>query len=155
LAGGRVYCEGLLRGLQEVGSDHEYVVYTRRGVRLPALDPRRFHHVEAPIAPTSTLWRTGWEDRRLPPLVAPGPFDLLHGLGSLSPSSRSCPFVLTVHDLIYHHFPKTVPLGHRLFMQWVLPRVARRADRVIVPSDATARDVVEHLGVKEQRVRVV
>jgi glycosyltransferase involved in cell wall biosynthesis len=154
LAGGRVYCEGLLKGLQEVDGANEYVVYTRRGVRLPLLDPRRFHHVEAPVAPGSTVWRTVWEYRRLPRAVRRGGFNLFHGLGSLSPSS-SCPFVLTIHDLIYRQFPASMSMGVRLFMRSVLPAVARRADRVIVPSQCTAREIVEHLGVKEDRVRVV
>ncbi len=155
LAGGRVYCEGLLKGLQEVDGDNEYAVYTRRGTRLPLLDPRRFRHVEAPVAPGSTIWRAVWEYRDLPRALRREGFDLFHGLGSLSPSSPSCPFVLTIHDLIYRHFPASLPLGFRLFMRGVLPRVARRADRVIVPSHCTAREVVEYLGVKEERVRVV
>jgi glycosyltransferase involved in cell wall biosynthesis len=154
LAGGRVYCEGLLKGLNVVDGDNEYVIYTRRGVRLPALDPQRFRQVEAPVAPGSTLGRTFWEYRRLPRAVRRERFDLFHGLGSLSPSS-ACPFVLTVHDVIYRHFPASVPLGYRLFMNAIHPRVARRADRVIVPSRYTGREVVEHLGVREERVRVV
>ncbi|HKI34244.1 MAG TPA: glycosyltransferase family 1 protein [Gemmataceae bacterium] len=155
VAGGRVYCEGLLKGLQEVDRENEYVAYTRRGIRLPPLDPARFRQVEAPVAPASTVWRTLWEYRRLPRLLRREGFDLFHGLGTLSPSSRSCPFVLTIHDLIYRHFPASLPLGYRLFMRWVHPTVARRADRVIVPSRCTARDVVELLGVKEERIRVV
>jgi glycosyltransferase involved in cell wall biosynthesis len=155
VAGGRVYCEGLLRGLAAVDADNEYVAYTRRGVRLPGTDGLRFHQVEAPVAPESTLWRTLWEYRRLPRLVAHERFDLFHGLGSLSPSSRSCPFVLTIHDLLYLHFPASLPLGHRLFMRRVHPAVARRADRVIVPSEWTRRDVMERLGVREDRIRMV
>jgi glycosyltransferase involved in cell wall biosynthesis len=155
LAGGRVYCEGLLRGLQQVGGDDEYVVYTRRGVRLPALDPGRFRHVEAPVPPGSNVWRAAWEYGRLPRAVRHAGCGLLHGLGSLSPAAPPCRFVLTVHDLIYHHFPASLPRGFRLFMRAVLPRVAKRADRVIVPSQCTAREVVELLGVEAGRVRVV
>ena len=79
VAGGRVYCEGLLRGFAAVDDDHEYVIYTRRGVRLPPLDPRRFRQVEAPVGPTSTVWRTYWEYRRLPRIVRQERFDLFHG----------------------------------------------------------------------------
>jgi glycosyltransferase involved in cell wall biosynthesis len=154
LAGGRVYCEGLLRGLQAVDGANEYVVYTRRGVRLPPLDPRRFQHVEAPVAPGSTAWRTLWEYRGLPRAVRREGFDLFHGLGGLSPSS-ACPFVLTIHDLIYRHFPESVPLGFRLFMKWVQPTVARKADRIIVPSRYSAREAAAYLGVNEGRVRVI
>jgi glycosyltransferase involved in cell wall biosynthesis len=155
VAGGRVYAEGLLRGLQGVDHRNEYVVYTRRGIPLPPLDPARFRQVEAPVAPGSTLWRTYWEYRCLPRAVRRGGFHLFHGLGSLSPACDGCPLILTIHDLIYHHFPNTLPMGYGLFMRRVLPRVARRAGRVIVPSQWTAHDVVERLGVEKERIRLV
>jgi glycosyltransferase involved in cell wall biosynthesis len=155
LAGGRVYGEGLLKGLAAVPSPYRFTVYTRRGTALPPLPADRFRHVEAPVAPHSTLGRTWWEYARLPAAVRRDGCDLFHGLGSLSPWSRGRPLVLTVHDLIYRHYPQTVPLGHRLFMETVLPRVARRAARVIVPSQATAADAVNVLGVAAARIRVV
>jgi glycosyltransferase involved in cell wall biosynthesis len=155
LAGGRVYCEGLLRGLAAVDRENEYVIYTRRGTQLPALDPARFRQEVAPVPPGSTLRRTAWEYGALPRRVRRGGFDLFHGLGTLSPSARPCPFVLTVHDVIYRHFPQSLPLGPRLFLRAVHPTVARRADRVIVPSHHSAREAVTYLGVREEAVRVV
>jgi glycosyltransferase involved in cell wall biosynthesis len=155
LAGGRVYCEGLLRGLAQVDQENEYAVYTRRGIALPDLPPQRFQHIAAPVPASSVLWRTIWEYAFLPGEVRRRRADLFHGLGSLSPSARPRPFVLTIHDLIYLHYPHSLPRGHRLFMRFVLPQVARRADRVIVPSHCTAREVVRYLGVKAERVRLV
>jgi glycosyltransferase involved in cell wall biosynthesis len=155
LAGGRVYCEGLLRGLAAVDHDNEYVVYTRRDTLLPPLDPKRFRQEFSPGPPGSQLWRTAWEYARLPRAVRRGGFDLFHGLGGICPSARPCPLVLTIHDLIYRRFPVSVPLGARLFMRTVQPAVARRADRVIFPSRHAADDAVELLGVKEERVRVI
>src|SRR5262249_50581188 len=145
VAGGRVYCEGLLKGLAAVDSSDEYTVYTRSDTRLPLQLGERFRQVKAPVLETSNLWRTIWAYGVLPGRVRHGRFDLLHGLGSLSPRARGCPLVLTVHDLIHRHFPESVPLGHRQFMRFVLPVVARRADRIIVPSRYSNREVVEHL----------
>jgi glycosyltransferase involved in cell wall biosynthesis len=155
LAGGRVYCEGLLGGLAAVDRANEYVIYTRRDTRLPDLPPGRFRQVRAPVSGTSTVWRTFWEYRRLPEHVRRGGFGLFHGLGTLSPAARSCPFVLTIHDLVYRHFPQSPPLGYYLFMRWKHSKVARQADRVIVPSRCTAREAVEYLGVAEDRIRLV
>ena len=155
LAGGRIYCEGLLRGLAAVDRANEYTIFTREETALPPLPRERFQQLRAPIAGGSTVWRAYWEYVRLPGEIRRGGYSLLHGLGSLSPAPRACPTVLTIHDLIYHHFPQTVPLGHRWFMQTVLPRVARRAACVIVPSQFTANDVVTHLGVDERRIRLV
>jgi glycosyltransferase involved in cell wall biosynthesis len=154
LAGGRVYCEGLLRGLASVADEHEYVVFTRRGVVLPLLPPR-FTQFEAPVSPHGNLGRTLWEFTRLPVHIKRLGCHLVHGLGGLSPRGKNCPLVLTVHDLIYHHFPESVPLGPRLFLRWMLPRLARRADIIITPSHNTARDVVTILGVPSDRIRVI
>jgi glycosyltransferase involved in cell wall biosynthesis len=155
LAGGKVYAEGLLGGLAEVDTENEYVVFTRPGIELPVLPADRFRRVNAPVSDTSVLGRTVWEYGVLPHRARREGVELLHGLGSLSPVPHGAPLVLTIHDLIYREYPGTVPLGHRLFLSWVLPRVARQAERIIVPSQATAREVVRHLRVAEERVRVV
>lgn len=155
LAGGRVYAEGLLKALAQVENKHEYVLFTRQGVTLPALDPERFRQVVAPVAPESALWRTAWEYGLLAGEAKRQGVQLFHGLGTLSPASRHCPFVLTIHDIIYRHFPESLPLGHRWFMRLMHPRVARQADLVIVPSTVSGQDAVSRLGVREDRLRLV
>jgi glycosyltransferase involved in cell wall biosynthesis len=155
LAGGRVYADGLLRGLASLDSNDAYVIFTRRDISLPALPDDRFRQVCAPISGPSTVWRTLWEYGLLPSKARRRCCDLFHGLGSLSPATRSCPFILTIHDVIYRHFPQSVSLPDRWFRRLVHPNVARKADRVIVPSRCSAQEVVEHLGVKEGQVRIV
>lgn len=156
VAGGRVYCEGLLRGLAALPDDGtRYAVYVRRGLTLPPL-PGHFRVVEAPVSPDSTLWRTAWEYGCLPRRLRREPADVFHGLGSLSPAPPAgTRFVLTVHDLIYRHFPRSVTRGYRTFMRLVGPRAAGRADRVIVPSEATRTDVRKTYGVPADRFRIV
>jgi glycosyltransferase involved in cell wall biosynthesis len=157
VAGGRVYRDGLLRGLAAVGAANPFAfdVFTRRGPNLPALPPDRFRTVLAPVSGSSTIGRTLWEYTVLPGRIRRGGFTAYHALGSLSPRVRKVPTVLTIHDLIYRHYPESVPLGYRLFMRAVQPGAARRADRVVVSSNHVAREVVEQLGVREERVRVV
>jgi glycosyltransferase involved in cell wall biosynthesis len=156
VAGGRVYRDGLLEGLAAVGPHpFEFDVFTRRSPPLPALPPDLFRAVEAPVSGTSTVGRTVWEYAVLPGRVRRGGYGAYHALGSLSPRVRGVPVVLTIHDLIYRHFPQSVPLGYRLFMRAVQPGAARHADRIIAVSAHVAREVVELLGVSEDRVRVV
>jgi glycosyltransferase involved in cell wall biosynthesis len=115
----------------------------------------RFRQVQAPVPGRSMVWRTLWEYGLLTRQARKRRCDVFHGLGSLSPAARSCPFVLTIHDVIYRHFPASVSLPDRWFRRLVHPVVARRADRVIVPSQCSAREAVEFLGVREDRVRIV
>src|SRR5262249_4725400 len=128
---------------------------TRRDPGLPDLPADRFRTVAAPVSATSTVGRTLWEYGVLPGRARGGGYDVFHALGSLSPTVRGCPLVLTVHDLIHRHYSESVPTGYRLFMAAAQPRAARRAERVIVDSWHVAREVVELLGVRPERVRVV
>jgi len=61
--------------------------------------------------------------------------------------------VATVHDLAWRRFPDVATRrGRRLFEAWLAD--ARRADVVLCPSEATARDL-EEAGVDDSAIRVV
>lgn len=68
---------------------------------------------------------------------------------------RCVALVATIHDLIPQLFPQSVTRGHRLIRSAMLPLVMRRADRLIVDSQATARDLLERFPDAESKVRVV
>src|SRR6266850_1787040 len=93
----------------------------------------------------ANTWRNrsaGREGRAMPRRIRSNRAELFHGLGSMAPPVRACRFVLTIHDVIYRHFPESVSVLDRWFRRWVHPAVARRADRVIVPSQTSANDAV-------------
>ena len=64
-------------------------------------------------------------------------------------------YVVTVHDVIPLILPHTFTPRHRAIVRLALARVRRKADLIIVPSQAVERDVVERLGVREDRVAIV
>jgi glycosyltransferase involved in cell wall biosynthesis len=81
--------------------------------------------------------------------------DLLHSVGTTSSLTAPCPSVVTIHDLIYEHFPATFPAASRMGLKALVGAGARRATRVHAISEFTKRDVVERLGVPAERVDVV
>ncbi|MEI2703289.1 MAG: glycosyltransferase family 1 protein [Baekduia sp.] len=81
--------------------------------------------------------------------------DLLHSLGTTSPLRTPCPSVVSVHDLIYLHYPETFPPAARLGLKLLVGPGARRADRVLALSEAAKRDLVEHLRLDPDRVHPV
>src|SRR5215472_9991634 len=94
VAGGRIYCEGLLRGLAATaGPEDEFVVFTRRDTALPALPTERMSHFSAPVGGGSFVWRTLWEYGLMAREVRRQRCELLHGLGNVSPNARRRPFV--------------------------------------------------------------
>ena len=68
---------------------------------------------------------------------------------------RSTATVLTVHDLIFEHFPQHHTLSNRLFLKLAMPLFVRRADGVIAVSHSTKGDLVERYGTSPAKIHVI
>src|SRR5690606_16735033 len=71
------------------------------------------------------------------------------------PAVVGAPAVLGVHDLQYLTYPETFSAVKLAYLRRTLPRSARRARVVTVPSAYVKGTVVDHLGVPPARVHVV
>jgi glycosyltransferase involved in cell wall biosynthesis len=63
--------------------------------------------------------------------------------------------VLTVHDLVWRYYPETMKRGNLFTTRLLVERSIRAADRIVAVSRATARSLVEVLGVPEDKITVV
>ena len=81
--------------------------------------------------------------------------ELLHAPHFTLPLAWRGPCVVTIHDLIHIRFARFHRPGAALYARAMAGLAARRAHVVIADSRATKRDVVELLGVREEKVRVV
>ncbi|HXA55543.1 MAG TPA: glycosyltransferase family 1 protein [Solirubrobacteraceae bacterium] len=81
--------------------------------------------------------------------------DLLHSVAFTAPLRTRAVNVVMLPDVIWVIAPdEDHPATMRLW-RTVVPRVARRADRLIAISHAAAREIVEHLHVDPQRIDVI
>jgi glycosyltransferase involved in cell wall biosynthesis len=152
------YVRGMVAGLAEAAQgEHELVAFGPSGPRgrerirealagLPV-------EVRTPLAPHAL--RQAWSrSGRLPVERIVGRLDVFHFSDWMYPAQRAGLRATTIHDL--------VPLRHP---EWVEPETvrmhgpkyehaARTCDRIFVNSRFTGREVVELLGVPEERVRV-
>ena len=81
--------------------------------------------------------------------------DLLHCPTFRGPLSSSVLVVVTVHDLAVLRHPETFNLWTRRYSRYCVPRVVQAARRVIAVSEFTKRELVEVLGTREEKIRVV
>jgi glycosyltransferase involved in cell wall biosynthesis len=81
--------------------------------------------------------------------------DVLHCPTYRGPMRARVPLVVTVHDLAVLRHPQTFNRWTRAYSPRVVPRVLRAAQRVIAVSEFTRRELVELLGVPEDRIHVV
>jgi glycosyltransferase involved in cell wall biosynthesis len=111
--------------------------------------------VTVPVRARSRMqWVLG-EQMLLPRLAARARIDLMHSLASTAPLWGRFRRVVTVHDLIYAHYPEAHAGLRAKGMQVLVPAAVRRSQRVIADSRSTADDLVELVGIDAGRIDVV
>src|SRR2546430_17461940 len=81
--------------------------------------------------------------------------DVLHCPSFRGPLRSRVPLVVTVHDLAVLRHPDAFNRWTRTYSRAAVPRVVRAAQTVIAVSEFTKREVVELLGIAEERIRVI
>jgi glycosyltransferase involved in cell wall biosynthesis len=94
-----------------------------------------------------------WENWALGRRLRPG--DLLFAPTNLVPATWRGPTVLVLFDALQEARPVDFPWHVRWRFGARYRRAAARADRIIVPSRATARDVIHYYQVREERIQVI
>lgn len=80
---------------------------------------------------------------------------LFHATEHLLPPLRDIPTVLTVHDLIYEHFPQHHKARNYLYLKATMPMYCRRASAIIAVSECTKADLLHLYNVPPSRVTVI
>jgi glycosyltransferase involved in cell wall biosynthesis len=114
--------------------------------------------IDSVVIPVNARNRAEWvrgEQQLLPRAARRAGCDLVHSLGSTAPAWGAFRRVVTIHDLIYKHFPEAHGGLRALGMRALVPLAARRSQRVIAVSGATRDDLVELLKVPAQKIDVV
>jgi glycosyltransferase involved in cell wall biosynthesis len=142
----------LLRHVGE-GSEDEFVALVGSDFDERLLNGARIGIERLPVTNRSRVLRIVYEECFLRRRLAG--FDLFHAPGYVAPARLPCPSVLTIYDLVALCHPGLARRANALHYRWRLPRSARAAKRITVPTECVARDVVERLGVGRERVRVV
>ncbi len=81
--------------------------------------------------------------------------DLFHGANFVLPNQAPCPCVSTVHDLAFIRKPEAYSWTYRRYIYAQVRTAIRRADAIIVVSEATKRDLVDLMDVDPERITVI
>lgn len=103
--------------------------------------------------PRKVLYES-WNRLRWPGVEqATGRVDLVHATGYAVPR-RTCPLVVTIHDLAWRRDPGNFTANGVQFFEGALTRTRDDADLVLCPSNAT-RDDCSAAGIEQARLRVI
>lgn len=114
---------------------------------------KRFEIVEGPAITAHRTGRLIEEIRWLPTQLRNA--DVLHHGGGTVPVRSPRPIVLTIHDLQYRQFPHYFSRARLTYLRWAMPRSARKATVVAVPSEFVKQTVIEAFALDPDRVAIV
>lgn len=96
-----------------------------------------------------------WIQVGLPRALKSAGVDLLHSPVSLAPLRAPCPVVVTMHDTIHRRFAEDYRRWWINYVDFVVPKVLRRAAAIIANSECTKRDLIDAYSLDPDVVRVI
>jgi len=173
--GVKYYTYNLLKALIDLDSKNKFVLYSKskfqeefrleiskkrpgsfsqnidfRGKKFEKeLDKNFFHKVIKWRLPFWTYTRFPLELRRIKPDVL---FMPIQAVPFFLPRCRA---VVVVHDLAFLKFPDDFTFKDRLKLSFHTRRAVKCATRIIVPSEATKKDIIKYYGVEPRKIRVI
>lgn len=147
------YTDALAASLARIHHDHQYLLLSPFDFAFHAGNGTP-PNLSKMFFPVRSVFRKWWL-AGLPAMLRISPLDVFHGTNYCIPVFSPCPTVVTIHDLSlftqsHTHEDDNVKRGRRR-----MPLMARRATRIIAPSEFTKHEIIRHLGVGEDKIRVI
>ncbi|HYM64914.1 MAG TPA: glycosyltransferase family 1 protein [Candidatus Sulfotelmatobacter sp.] len=152
------YIRNLVLNLTEIDNKNSYVLFVGK-------EDEKDINVTSPnwkIVIADIRWHSLKEQLEFPKILNKENLDLLHFPYFSVPVFYKKPFVVTIHDLIMHHFPtgkaSTLPLPlyeiKNLGYQKVINHAVRDSNKLIVPSSFVKEDLINSFNVSSEKIFV-
>ncbi len=154
------YIRNLVKQLQVIDHVNEYVLFVLS--KDATAVQSSITNDQWLIIPADVKWHTIQEQRAFPKILEKEKLDLMHFPYFSVPIGYKGKYVLTIHDLILHHFPtgKASTKSYLVYQlklhayKYIISHAAKNAAKIITVSNATKEEIVEHLRVPQEKVVV-
>jgi len=157
--GFKTYTENLVKALSLIDDANTYVLYLDRPPAEGAL-PRKRNFVHRVVEGTHpVLGMPVREQIGLPRSIRQDRPDIMHFPCLTAPVSVPCPFAVTLHDVIWLSKPSFAKWSPKRLIMWTYTRyvsllATRRARVIITVSESSKREIIQRLGVAQEKVVV-
>lgn len=160
LSGIEYYLLNLVQSLARIDKANEYFLFLNRQpfVDIEAGNYLTDSSIQLRISrwPSKTrLARLSWDYAALNSDLLKEKIDIFHGPSFSIPLIKTCPSVVTVHDLAFIHQPDSYTRLNRYYFKFLLPQVVSRADLIITDSYSSKEDIINYLAVAEDKIKVI
>lgn len=153
------YTRSLVKHLAEIDKKNQYLLYVN-----PAKPVERVtKHSNFSLTPSHFPWQYALKNRFLEWQITTSSdlkrerFNVFHFTFPQNvPWVRTTSFIATVHDLISLIFSEHYKHNKlRPIYDWLWTQSVRRAEAIIAVSENTKKDIVNYLGIPEEKIRVI
>ena len=152
------YSRSLIDQLISIGDEEnlEIILYRPKGkVKFEPNSQSHLTEITADYFFPGHIGNAIWRFTKLPSLINNSGYDLFHGPSHVLPGKLKCPSVVTMLDLIFIRYPNYFKAWDRNYYRNSFKKSAQLADHIISISEATKADLINFLGIKEDKISVI
>jgi glycosyltransferase involved in cell wall biosynthesis len=155
------YTRNIVLNLQKIDKKNSYVLFVRsedcENIKKQIVNSKW------KIVNVNIKWHSIAEQLRFPSLIKKQKLDLIHFPYFSVPILYNKPYAVTIHDLIINHFStgKASTLAYPVYLakretyKFIIKQAAKKAKKIIAPSNATKQEIMDHLKIAENKIDVI
>ncbi|KAB2880344.1 glycosyltransferase family 4 protein [bacterium] len=154
--GGQTYIINLARTLQEIDRENEFYFFVSdaEGDILP-LKEQNFKKISVPNTSANVFRRLAGEHIKLPSLITKYKIDIMYYPNNFASFYCPVPYAVAIRSMLYYHYPYAIDKTRLRYRKWLTPRSARRAKKIIAPSEDIKKDICNYIKTDPAKVKVI
>ena len=150
-----VYTQEVSQRLAKIYPEHEwYFIFDRQYDESFITSSNITPIISYPSARHPLLWYW-WFEKSLPKQFSKHRLDMFFSTDSYLSLSAKIPQLLTVHDLAFEYFPKSIPWLVHQYYQYFIPKYCRKANQLIAISNHTKNDILLKYQIEENKIHTI
>ncbi len=149
-----IYALELIRAIQQLDTQNEYVVFVK-----PDKDVCLYRSKNLKIVEVKGKTYIDWEQISLPKAIKQQNIDLMHFTSNTASVNIKCPFILTLHDIIYleklYSKGSSYQIVGHFYHRWNVPKMASKAEYILTVSEFEKVQIQKELGIKYTKLKAV
>lgn len=150
-----VYTQEVSQRLAKIYPEHEwYFIFDRQYDESFITSSNITPVIAYPSARHPLLWYW-WFEKSLPKQFSKHRLDMFFSTDSYLSLSTKIPQLLTVHDLAFEYFPKSIPWLVHQYYQYFTPRYCHKANQLIAISNHTKEDILLKYQIEANKIHTI
>jgi len=146
------YSYQLIRSLNKIDNYNDYMIYVPEDCKLTIPFKENFHINNIKQNNQNNFWN----EVNIPNILTDNCMDIYHvpqnGIGL--PTTKNCPFVITLHDMIPYKMPETVGDQYLKIFNEKFPSIIPLCDGIITVSQYSKEDIIKAFNYPREKIYV-